>query len=1717
MDVFALRDRVVDDYRRYIESFVRIRDERIEKFVREEFESGVLWPDPILQLNPAYEPGPTLDDLVAKGTIAPGTAKFFRKYDGSPLRLYRHQEQAIEIAQRREPYVVTTGTGSGKSLTYLVPIYDHILRNQPEKKGVRALIVYPMNALINSQFDALKTYRDKFYPDSPVRFDRYTGQEANEARQRIQDEQPHILLTNYVMLEYMLLRETERVFTNAATANLQFLVLDELHTYRGRQGADVAMLLRRVRERSGNPRLLHIGTSATMVTEGKRDARRAAVASVASKLFGSEVKPDNVVDETLQRAIQAPVPADGAPLRAAVEAPTPTTLVDFVKDGLAAWMENAFGLAEEDGRLIRKPPITFVQGLDALNAASGVSRDICNAKLKSMLEVGNKLRNESGEPLFAFRLHQFLAAGGTVYATLEPPSERRLSLEGQYYAGDGDTQKLLYPLVFCRECGQEYYMVDLRDELAQQLTPRTPIFYAEDEEASVVPGYAALNRDFENETDLWDQTREIDLPDHWWEQRKTGPRIKRDFKPHIPRSFMVKPNGEAAATGAEGSKVWFQPTPFLICLRCGVAFDRREKNDFRKLTRLSHTGRSTATTLVSGSAIVQLRSDANVSEQARKLLSFTDNRQDASLQAGHFNDFIQVALIRSAVYKALNDAVMLDHAQLTPAVFKALNLKQEAYAKAASDVDPGKTTNERAMMRLLEYRLYEDLRRGWRVIQPNLEQCGLLGIEYPGLKELCANEPVWATHPVLQAASPDTRYKAVHTFLDHLRKEMAIDARVLDPAEEWELRQRVQQSLRDPWAFDNDDIIRQSTLFVLPGNPGPESFRDRSMTDNSLLARYLRSRHTWDSSADISAGEWPQFIEALVKVLKGNFLLLTKTHAKKPAVQLLANSIRWTKGSGKPPDPDPIRTRWMRSGRDQDFGRQANVFFAQLYRETARLMAGIEGGAHTGQIPADIREQREAQFRGGELSALFCSPTMELGIDIRDLNMVHLRNVPPTPANYAQRSGRAGRNGQPALVVAFCSEGSSHDQYFFRQPALMVAGAVAPPRLELGNEELVRAHIHSVWLAHTGASLGSSMTDVLDLNAAGFPLQANIQHNTTLSDAKLVALKSECEAILAACGQEVTSSAWYTPSWLERTLKDAAERFNGSFERWRELYSNAVAQRNQARTIIDDPMAPKEKQKRAAAAEAEAKHEIALLLNQAGQTESDFYPYRYLASEGFLPGYNFPRLPLRALLETESATHVVDRPRFLGLSEFGPRNILYHEGRKYRLIRCVLPMSGIEGRLRKAKFCVMCGFFHENIAVDVCDHCKTTFNADTSEFVPTLFEMTTVRGKRVERITCDEEERTREGYDLALQYRFAAGADGQATFEQGRTAAQGGEVLADIVVAPQAGLWRVNRRWRRSEQKGFTLETTTGYWAKKPGEEGPQDIESSQVMTGVQPFVHDTRNLLLLKLDTSAHKDRSEDFLASVSYALQRGMQVLFQLEEQEIAVTRIGEGEERRILFWEAAEGGNGVWPRLLQEPEALSKVAREALRVCHFDPENGDDLAQPESCARACYRCLLSYSNQPDHPKLDRFLIRDYVLALTKATTARVAKGRSYEDQYKWLMEKRDPKSSLEAEFLQRLYESKRRLPDRAQYRPEEGVYCEADFYYERDGLKGIAVFIDGPTHDDPTQKQKDTEQRTRLDDLGYRVLAIRYDRSIIDQIAENPDVFGPGVSAATAQSTK
>jgi superfamily II DNA/RNA helicase len=1709
MDVFALREKVVSDYRNYIESFVRINDEAINSFVQEKFETGALWPDAILQLNPAYEPGSTLDELTAQGVILKATADFFRGRDGKALRLYRHQQQAIEIARRWESYVVTTGTGSGKSLTYLIPIVDHVLRNQPEKRRVRAIIVYPMNALINSQQKALQEYTDK-NSGTPIRFAQYTGQVKDEARQQILDNPPHILLTNYVMLEYMMLRRDERVFTDAAVANLQFLVLDELHTYRGRQGADVAMLMRRLRERSGNAKLLNIGTSATVASGGKRSDRLSAAAEVATKLFGTAIPPQNVVDETLRRAIQVPAPQSSAELRREAETQKATDLKSFVESPFAAWTENVFGLDEEDGRFVRRKPITFREGAQQLSQQSGLDESTCAAKLKDVLATGNMLRNEMGEPVFAFRLHQFLAAGGTVYATLQSADERYLTLEGQHYAPGDSGERLLFPLVFCRECGQEYYMVSWVGGEAGSLSPRLPFLTASDDDdnADAKRGYVALNA--ADEGPLWTEAHADDLPDFWYEPRSG--RLKREYGEHVPRMLKVEADGKVAA---EGTEVWFEQWPFLLCMRCGAAFDRTEKNEFKKLSRLSNAGRSTATTVVSESSIVQLREDRLVQPEAQKLMSFTDNRQDASLQAGHFNDFIQVGLLRAALFKALQEKQSLEHYNVTQSVFKAMGLDQKIYAKEPAQYGPGKSRNEESLQRLLEYRLYEDLRRGWRVAQPNLEQCGLLIIDYPGLHEMCEASEPWAKHPLLSQATPPTRERIGRAFLDFLRREMAIDAKVLDSEEQNELRRRVEQNLRDPWALDDQDRLLESAVFLLP--PGrPNSARERSLDPSrSKLGKYLRQRTLWGLNNNLTSDDGEKLIRALVDILKGSYVTVVPTEQGQDGIQLQAGALQWKLGDGTPPPSDPVRSKRMISERLRQAERHANEFFAQLYKETARRLVGVEGAAHTGQIPAQLRQERETRFGRGDLAALFCSPTMELGVDIRDLNVVHLRNIPPTPANYAQRSGRAGRGGQPALVMGFCSEGSQHDQYFFRKPQLMVAGAVAPARLELGNKELVEAHIHSVWLAATGCSLGRDMTKVLDLEEAGFALQADIQHRIEVSESTLARTLAESKRIVDACGEDLVRAPWYREEWLRETLLNAPRAFNNAFDRWRELYTAAVRQRDESQAISNRPTASKDERRQADRRIEESKREIDLLLNRSEESvESDFYPYRYLASEGFLPGYNFPRLPLRALVPSGKEVHVIDRPRFLGLGEFGPRNVIYHEGRKYRMARCVLPPGGVESRMVEAKFCEACGYFHdrENAKADRCDHCGTLLDGAHSQYMRTLFEMTTVRGFRVERITCDEEERLREGFEIETKYRFAPSPDGRAL--QQRAVAQDAQAheLFQLTFAPQADLWRVNQRWRRSDRGGFTLDMKTGYWARRPDDDDrAPDATGNDLLTGVRPYVRDTRNLLLARPvgDDPKSTDR---FLLTLGYALQRGMQLLFQVEQQEIAMELIGEGENRRLLYWEAAEGGNGIWQRLIEYPDALGKVAEKALEACHFDPSTGEEApGWSEKCSRACYDCLLSYSNQPAHPLIDRHLIRDFLLRLLNSKTTKTAE-RSRKEQYAWLEERRDQNSSLEHDFLKLLYETDRRLPDRAQYRPEQEAYAEPDFYYERDGLPGVCVFCDGPAHDQPVRKESDQRERGKLGDLGYRIVTIRYDSGLQDQIAGYEDVFGAGNRAAT-----
>ena len=193
MDIFKVRQQLIDDYKSFTTSTVTPLDPRVAQYVHDELAEGKQWPEPWISLNPTFASGGSIDDLVAEGLPHAECARIFRPElniadpGDRGITLHRHQREAIETAQSGKSYVLTTGTGSGKSLAYIIPIVDRVLRQQPRRPGVKPIIVYPMNALANSQVGELEKFLRFGYGEGmePVTFARYTGQEQGEQREAI--------------------------------------------------------------------------------------------------------------------------------------------------------------------------------------------------------------------------------------------------------------------------------------------------------------------------------------------------------------------------------------------------------------------------------------------------------------------------------------------------------------------------------------------------------------------------------------------------------------------------------------------------------------------------------------------------------------------------------------------------------------------------------------------------------------------------------------------------------------------------------------------------------------------------------------------------------------------------------------------------------------------------------------------------------------------------------------------------------------------------------------------------------------------------------------------------------------------------------------------------------------------------------------------------------------------------------------------------------------------------------------------------------------------------------------------------------------------------------------------------------------------------------------------------------------------------------------------
>ncbi|NLF03372.1 MAG: DUF1998 domain-containing protein, partial [Anaerolineales bacterium] len=766
-------------------------------------------------------------------------------------------------------------------------------------------------------------------------------------------------------------------------------------------------------------------------------------------------------------------------------------------------------------------------------------------------------------------------------------------------------------------------------------------------------------------------------------------------------------------------------------------------------------------------------------------------------------------------------------------------------------------------------------------------------------------------------------------------------------------------------------------------------------------------------------------------------------------------------------------------------------YFRQIYTVPLEEAAQVRAEEHSGQVGGQERREIELRFRDAEdpLNVLICTPTMELGIDIGHLNAVTLRNVPPSPSHYAQRVGRAGRSGQPSLISVFAGVGSArgpHDQYFYRFPERMIAGAIAAPRFRLDNQALIRAHVHSLVLETMGLrgveKLPGRPLDLLDLSREGYPLYADWE--AAYRGGVSRCLSEIVVAVEEAFAGEIAEFGWFDRAFVEGTVQGFVGDLDRALDRWRAEYRRLDEEREALNRLLGQEKVDPAMNRRRVVVEAK--------LQAMREGEGDWYLYRYLGGEGFLPGYAFP--PQAVALSFDDQEDELARDPAIALTEYAPGNFVYYRGQRYEVTHARPRTREMQPDVEPVLVCPACGRAyhgaHEtNRATCVCGQ-------DLSGVHPRpCLALSDMFAKQRARITADEEERLRLGY-VTTEHYMAGGrpaiyrvwAGGRLAFRM--TVEHGGRVL----------LLNRGQREREGEPRGFTLCRKCHRWLVAGREEKhvgtptdrgecPRGARAEDLLDGLWLVQTLQSDLVLLDVPLPAGAE-SEVFYTTLMHTWLRTLFVTFNLDESELAGFLTGGPDDKtpwRVVLYETSVGGSGVLASLA-EPGRLEMAVARARELLHErDPQGG--------CERACYECLLSFYNQRDHQLLDRTAVLPLLQAVEGLSVELVEpplQGPSFEELDAGCQ------SNGERQVLAAIRDRGLPLPDASQkavYDGDEPI-AVADFFYE----PHIVVFVDGSPHFRDYVANADERKRRRLRALGYRIVVVRSDdmESCLDDLS-------------------
>lgn len=1553
MNPLQVSSEIEDRYRTYLRStFAPRRSEWRESFADALNAKLTLTKGPYLQAAPPFEPGASLQALVDEGVLSEPFTSIPPDVFPVDRPLHRHQERAIRQALAGHNLLIATGTGSGKTECILLPTIEQLLREAAAgtlaQPGVRALLLYPMNALANDQLRRLRSLL-KVFPD--ITFGRYVGdtrEKQHEAlevfrltfpgeeplpnerlsREEMRREPPHILITNFSMLEYLLLRPDDTPFFDGPTGeHWKLIALDETHVYDGADGAEIAMLLRRVRDRvvgSELGRLHYIATSATL---GRGEADYPQLIQFGQALFDERFELEDIIGPRRQRLVQT---------TAAYELPVAAyrRLRDAAGEGvsgLVAILEQEcleavdrtrshdttgaalHALLSADARVLRVQE-ALEEGAKPVHevARLALGPDANATDLVALVELAVAARrNENDSPLIPARYHFWLRGLEGAFVCLHPdhpvgaPNLQLAAADLCAACEQVGVRSVLFELGACRRCRAEYV---LGAAPSKEPIRRAPI--------GTSPRVYLLLGDGGGEEELDED--EVDDPSVLADPAFICPEC----------GAILDAAGEACSCPGGQTRV----RAGLLTLtdeqtslpRCAACFQAGNGGDIvgRFLTDTNAPAAVIATSLYQELPEARDPSIASKLGNGRKLLAFADSRQEAAFFAPFlertYNSAVRRALILEAVNRLYTDAPL-----------RLADIEGRLADQAVSElvIDPSESAQgKRRIVRtwLVQELLAFDRRQA-------LEGVGLvrIGLARPpgppplalaplGLADDDAAQLTLMLLDTLRASGVMTLPEGVSRTDDEMDPRGDLVMRGSKP----DRRKRILAWVPEQGSNRRRDLLMKVARAAGAPLDGPAA--------NELL------RALWEELTTAGSA-WSALLPSGLDKERGAFYRLASERIE---LTPRPHTPRWR--------CDRCRQLWWSNvcdvcptyhceGTLQPVAADEEPnHYAALYRSLAPIAMRVQ--EHTAQWALERGTQIQTQFLSGDLNVLSCSTTFELGVDVGEVEAVLMRNVPPSAANYVQRAGRAGRRAGAAAMVLTLAQRRNHDLSWFKAPEDMIQGSVTPPRIIVDNPVIARRHAHSVafaaWLRH------EQLRKVGEFIAAGDHGSSADERFIAWLESHPADLASALARILPAeVAEHIGVANWHwvadlqhsseldpSAGWLERAVAEAREDV-GQIE---AAIQKAVSER---------------------------RYPLAGALERQKQTITGENIIGFLARKNVLPKYGFPvdvvELDLSRSGESDAAGIRLDRDLRQAIAEYAPGAEVVAGKRVWR--SAGLKRHPSRGwRIRDWAVCGTCDHYRDalsgNLATD-CPICGSIERWQSGTWVTPIFGFVGVKSdtqigeapvlRRSSRQSWFSE--SRESDDVAVTPAgVVAGSVETRLLRQGR------------IVVVNAGSGRRGYRICAACGWGEPTPARAPGKGKKDGHRNPITHAECKGTPEQRQLGHDfLTDVVEVRLPGVA----GEGPIRSALYALLEGAGRLgIKRDEIDGTIHRWSLEAPASLIIYDTVPGGAGHAKRIQESFAEVVDAALDQVRTCECSPET------------SCYGCLRSYSNQLWHESLVR-----------------------------------------------------------------------------------------------------------------------------------------------------